>query len=375
MVKIEKVDVANKTQVERFIRIPFRLYAGCAQWVPPFISDVRLMMDRKRHPYYDHSDAEFFIATKDGRDVGRIAALENKPFNEYHRTRDAEFYLFDAENDQETATALFDTVFEWAKRRGLNHVVGPKGFSAFDGYGIQIEGFEHRQMMTMMNYNFPYYRELVEKIGFSKEVDFVSDYMSRDTFKLPDKVRQIAEIVEQRGTFKVVSFNSKKELRDWAPRIGEAYNRTFVKNWEYYPLTQREVKFVLDNILTVAIPQLIKIIVHGEDVVGFLFAFPDVSRALQKNKGRLGPIEIVRLLRELRTTDWVSLNGAGVLPEYQGRGGNALLYTYMAKTMEDFHYQHAELTQVAETTVQMRRDLENVGGRPYKNHRVYQIHI
>ncbi|MEN6409161.1 MAG: hypothetical protein ABFD44_05540 [Anaerolineaceae bacterium] len=375
MVTIEKVDTKNKTQVSRFIQIPFRLYANCPQWVPPFLVDAKTMLNREKHPFYEHSDADFFIAVKDGKDVGRIAALENRPFNQYHKTQDAEFYLFDCENDQETANALFQTVFDWAKARGLNRVVGPKGFSAFDGYGIQIEGNDLRQMMTMMNYNYPYYRDLVETVGFTKEVDFVSCYLPHSAFNLPEKVKLVAERVQERGTFKVQRFKNKKELMQWAPKVGEAYNNTFVNNWEYYPLTKREVDFMLDNLLTVADPKLIKIILHNEDVVGFLFAFPDITPAMQRSKGHLAPWSIVDMLLELKRTEWVSLNGAGILPEYHGRGGNALLYTEMQKTMDEFHFEHAELTQVAETAVQMRQDLINVGGKAYKNHRVYQIHL
>ena len=124
-------------------------------------------------------------------------------------------------------------------------------------------------------------------------------------------------------------------------------------------------------LLTVADARLIKLILHGEDIVGFLFAFPDVSAALQRCRGRLFPFGIVDLLMELRRTKWVSLNGAGILPEFQGRGGNALLYSEMEKTIRSRDFRHADLTQVAESAVQMRRDLENLGGVPYKNHRVY----
>ncbi len=375
MLTIEQIDTRSKKQVDRFVRIPFDLYANCSQWVPPFISDIRTMLNRDKHPFYEHSDADFFIATRDGKDVGRVAALENRPFNQCHQTKDAEFYLFDCEEDQEAANALFKAVFDWARGRGLDHVVGPKGFSSFNGYGIQIEGFEYRQMMTMMNYNFPYYRTLVENVGFTKEVDFVSCYINRTKFQLPEKVGRAAQIVKKRGTFEVLRFKNKKELLTWAQRIGESYNRAFVNNWEYYPLTKREVDFVVDNVLSIADPKLIKIITHQGEVVGFLLAFPDVSSALQKNGGKLGPVQILRLLRELRKTKWVSLNGAGILPQYHGLGGNALLYYEMAQTMEEFHFEEAELTQVAETAVQMRKDLENVGGRAYKNHRVYQIHL
>jgi len=133
MLTIEKVDLQSKAQINRFVRLPFRLYANCPQWVPPFISDIEAMLNKKKHPFYEHSDGDFFIAVKDGRDVGRIAALENRPFNQYHQTKDAEFYLFECEDDQEAANALFNQVFEWARQRGLNHVVGPKGLSPFDG--------------------------------------------------------------------------------------------------------------------------------------------------------------------------------------------------------------------------------------------------
>lgn len=376
MIIIHKVDITSKHEVNGFIQFPFDLYAGHPQWVPPFIADVRTMMNPDKHPYYEHSDAEFFIAEKDGDIAGRIAALENKPFNQYHNTKDAEFYLFECVNDQEVADALFETVFEWAWARGLTKLVGPKGFGPLDGYGIQIEGFEHRQMMNMMNYNFPYYRDLVENLGFSKVVDFVSSYINPQAFQLPEKVRKAAEISKKRGTFKVLQFKNKRNLTNWAGRIGQAYNKAFVDNWEYYPLTQREIDFVVSNVMTIVDPNLIKIIAKDDEVVGFVFPFPDVSAAMQKNIGKLGPIAILRLLLEIKRTDWISFNGVGILPEYQGLGGNAIMYTELENSMnQNSQFKHYELTQVAETAVQMRKDLKNLGVQFYKNHRVYQRDI
>ena len=371
MFNLEEVDTQSKAQVRRFLHIPYQLYANHPQWVPPLLTDMRTMLNRRKHPFYEHSNADFFIAVRDGQDVGRIAVLENRRFNETHGTRQAQFYLFECENDQEAATALFERAFEWAQARGLDRVVGPKGFGALDGYGLQVEGVEHRQMMTMMNYNYEYYPRLIEAVGFEKEVDFISCYINPDTFRLPERVHRIAERVKRKGTLAVHRFRNKRELIRWAGRIGEAYNRAFVENWEYYPLTEREVDFLVSNLVTVANPRLIKIITHGEDVVGFLFGFADVSAALQRARGHLYPWRVVDLLLELRRTKWVALNGAGILPEFQGRGGNALLYAEMDSTIREFGFQHADLTQVAETAVQMRRDLVNLGGKPYKNHRVY----
>jgi len=372
---VVKIDTHDKAQVKRFVDLAFRLYKDHPQWVPPPLGDVRVMLNRGEHPFYEHSEADFFIVVRDGRDVGRVAALENSLYNNYHNKRQAQFYLFDCEDDPEAAAALFARVFEWAQARGLDHVVGPKGFCAFDGYGILVEGYEHRQMMTMMNYNYPYYPTLLEGLGFDKAVDFVSCYLSPETFQLPERVHRIAERVKRRGSLQVKNFGSKRELLDWAPRIGQAYNQAFVDNWEYYPLTERELEFDIGNIMTVARPDLIKIITHGDEVAGFIFGFPDVSAGLQRARGHLFPLGLLHLLWDMRRTHWIALNGAGILPQYQGRGGNALLYSELDKTIRESGFAHAELTQVAETAVQMRHDLENVGAQAYKNHRVYRYEL
>ncbi len=255
----------------------------------------------------------------------------------------------------------------------MEEVIGPKGLSSFDGYGVLVEGFEHRQMMTMMNYNFDYYPKLLEAVGFEKEVDFVSCYMRANDFNIPEKVREVAKRVQARGNFKVLTFKNKQQMmRDWAQKIGIAYNNTFVNNWEYYPLSEAEVQFLVKNLMTVIDPKLVKIITYDDQIVGFLLAFADISAAIQRHSGKLNPISILDMLIEMKKTKWVSVNGAGVLPEYHGRGGNALLYAEMEKTIKDYGFVHGEMTQVAETAGQMRKDLLNLGGQPYKNHRVYR---
>jgi GNAT superfamily N-acetyltransferase len=375
MLTVDRIDATQKAQRRRFSHLPFQFYKDTPQWVPPILIDVEASLDRSKHPFYEHSEGEFFIAVRDGKDVGRLGVLENCAFNKYHDTKKAQFYFFECEDELETAQALFERGLEWAKKRGLSHIIGPKGLGALDGYGMLVEGYEHRQMMTMMNYNLPYLPKLVEKMGFEKEVDFVSCYAHAQQFRMPERVHKIAERVIQRGALSVKRFANKRELVSWATRIGRAYNDAFVNNWEYYPLTEREVKFVVDNILMIADHNLIKIILHNEDVVGFLFAFGDVSPALQRSKGKLLPFGILDMLLTMRRSNWVSVNGMGVLPEFQGHGGNALLYSEMEKTVRTKRFEHAEMTQVAETAVQMRNDLMNLGGQPYKNHRVFRKNI
>ncbi|OGO29619.1 MAG: hypothetical protein A2Z16_07230 [Chloroflexi bacterium RBG_16_54_18] len=372
MITVEKVDTSSRIQVNRFIEVPFQFYKDCPQWVPPIRLDMAASLNKTKHPFFEHSDGDFFIAVRDGRAVGRIAVLENRRYNEYHGTRKSQFYYFECEENLETAMALFEKAYDWSQSRNLDSIMGPKGLGPLDGYGVLVEGFEHRQMMTMMNYNHPYLPQFLEKMGFEKEVDFISCYASTASFVMPERIHRIADRVQERGTLRVKKFATKRELVEWAPRIGQAYNKAFTQNWEYYPLTEREIDFVVGNIMTVANPRLIKIIIHGEDVVGFLFAFPDISAALQRSGGRLFPLGIFDLLIELRRTKWVAVNGTGILSEFQGRGGNALMYSEMEKTVRGFNFEHVDLTQVAETAEQMRSDLVNLGGKPYKNHRVYR---
>jgi hypothetical protein len=376
MLTIEKVDTNNKVQVKRFVSLPYKLYKDCPQWVPPLYMDSYLPLNRKKHSFFTHSEADFFVAVRDGEVVGRICAANNKRFNEYHKTKKAHFYGLEMVNDRIVSTLLFDAATNWAREHKLDTLIGPKGLSPFDGYGILVDGFEHRQMMTMMNYNYDYYPELIEDYGFEKEVDFVSCYLAAESLKLPERVERIAKRVLERGDLWVKAFKSKRELIQWAPRIGYTYNKAFVNNWEYYPFTEADIKYAVDNVFLVADPRLIKLVMHGEDIVGFLFAFPDVSNALQRAKGHLLPFGIVDLLVDMKRTRTVSGNGMGILPEFQGKGGNALLYYEMGNTIFGFkQFENVEMTQVAESATQMRADLKNLNGVEYKTHRVYRKKI
>lgn len=383
MIRIDQIDTNQRSDVKRFYRIPFSIYADCPQWVPPLWADLSMQLNRKKHPFYEHSDADFFIAVRDGKDVGRIAVMENKPYNQYHKRKVASFYLFESVDDKAVADALFERLFAWARERGLNAVLGPKGFGPVDGYGMLVEGFEHRQTMMMMAYNHAYYPRFMEELGFQKEVDFITCLVKRSEFHTPERIKRIAEYALKRGSFEVHSFKNKKDLLSWVPPFIEVYRKAFYQNWEYYPLTDREVNFVKDNIFQLLDPNLMRIITHKGELVGFILSFPDVSAALQRTRGYIPPFSfldaipspkaLVDIILEARRTDWLALNGAGILPEFKGKGGNAILYMEMENTL-DAHVDNikwGELCQVAETTKEMRSDLINLGGKPYKNHRVY----
>lgn len=356
---------------DHFIRLPFRLYAGCPFWVPPFRKQIRSVL-RRRHPFFRHADGEFFLTYRDEVPVARIAVFENHARTEFHGTREATFYFFDCEDDADAAEQTFETAFDWARSRGIGRIFGPNMGGGSGAVGVLVDGFDKRSAMTMMQYNHEYYTGLYERAGFEKRLDLLSARLDPKTFELPERVRRIARLVLDRGRLWVKEFRTKRELREYVDRIAALYNRTLVNNAENYPLSDQELRSVAEELLFVADPTLIKILMHGEEVVGFLFGFPDLSAALQRSKGSLNPLSILDILLEFRRTRYLIINGAGILPGYQKMGGNALLYYVLEQTCRQKDYLHADLTQVAETTELMLRDLTNLGAEVYKRHRVYE---
>jgi len=185
-------------------------------------------------------------------------------------------------------------------------------------------------------------------------------------------VHSVAEKVLSRGRFRVLRFRHKRELKSVAAEIAALYNQTLADHLEDYPLSEAELAQVTKDLLLIADPRLVKILTYDGEIVGFLFAFHDLSRVLQKNRGRLGPVQLLRLLASLRSGDGLILNGMGILPQYQRLGGNALLYNELTKTAIAGGFRSVELVQVSERTELMLRDIQTLGGRVFKRHRIYE---
>ena len=384
MLEIVQVNTKNRKQVRDFIEFQYELYQNCEQWVPPFRNDIKTMMniptlfDPKGHPFYLHSEAAFFLAKENGKVAGRIAVMNNQLYNNHHHSKVMAFSLFESIDSQNVADALFEAGFSWGRERGLNLAIGEKGFNTFDGYGILVEGFEHVQSMTMSKYNYPYYKDLFEKAGFTMEVDFntfdLPDGLKK--FKIPERVQYVSDKVQERGYLTVEQFKDKKELVEMArTELIAMYKETFETNWEYYPWTKEELQFAINSVVMIANPDLIKVIrTRDGKMVGFTIGFPDITKQMKQAKGYLTPWAILGMMRGLKKNrENLILNGAGVLPEYQGRGGNALMYTEMDKTVADYKFDRLEICQIAETTRKMRSDMEkNIGVVVRKIHRVYR---
>ncbi|GAB4417086.1 MAG: hypothetical protein Kow002_03370 [Anaerolineales bacterium] len=367
---ITQINLNNKKQIRDFRSLPAHIYADIPQWVPALEMDDRIRLDPKRYPFYQHSQAGFFLAYDGPRAIGRLAVLDNRPYNEYNHEKTAFFYLFECENNLEASQRLFEAAFDWARARGLTKIIGPKGFTVLDGFGLLVKGFEHRPAFGLP-YNPSYYPELVEAAGFKPEREAVSGYLPAD-MPFPQRIHSLAERIAQRRGLRVARFRTRKDLRALTPKLKDLYNNALRGTSGNAPLTDAEVKLMANQLLWFSDPRLLKIVYKGKEPVGFLMAYPDISAALQKTRGKIFPFDWITLLREFKRTDWLNINGAGLLPEYRGSGGTAILYSELFKSVtETGQFRHAEVIQIGTENKNMLRELARFGVDFYKVHRTY----
>ena len=391
MIQVVEVNTSDKAQVKQLLDLPFHIYRDVPQWVPPLEMDATRMLDRKRHPFFRHSDAAFLLAVRstavhdgtpspqpspskgEGAVVGRLCILDNRNYNAANKSKTAHFFLFECEDDLEASRALFDAAFAWARARGLDHVVGPKGLTALDGLGLLIEGFAHRPALGIA-YNRDYYQKLIEDVGFTSQGDIVSGYIAPSllTGEKWAQLERVSQIAQKRRGLTVGRFTSRADLRKAVPQILDLYNGALGETEGNVPFTPDEARAMADQIIWFSDPRLIKIVYKSDKPVGFLLAYPDIGEAIQKTRGRLWPFGWLTLLRALRRSDWVNVNGAGILEEHRGVGGTALLFDEMRKSIIEGGFKHADIVQIGSTNDKMQREMRDLGIEFYKTHRMYE---
>jgi hypothetical protein len=357
--------------VRAFLSLPGRIYDRSPVWVPPLAGEERARLNLHRYPFYRHSQAAFFLAYQGDQAVGRLAVLDNRLYNEHNHSRTAFFYLFECQDDRPAAAALFAAAFDWARERGLDRILGPKGFTALDGLGMLVKGFEHPPAFGQP-YNPPYYPALVEGVGFERWNDIASGYLDAG-LAFPERIHELAARLGERRGLEIARFHTRKDLRRALGHLQELYNSALQGTSDGTPITKAELRTLAEQMLWFADPHLIKIVMKGSRPVGFLLAYPDISAALRRTQGRLFPFGWLQLLKELRTTDRININGAGMIAEYRGLGGTAILYSEMFKSVtENPRYRQAEVVQIGMENERMQREMENFGVDFYKLHRTYQ---
>ena len=370
-IEIKALENTRSPHFWDFTRLPFRIYKDTPQWVPWFHRAVKAFVDR-RHPLFEHSCGEFYVALRQGRPLGRIFVFENARYNETHKLKSAHFFFFDIVDEKAVADALLQKAVGWGRQRNLEILLGPMGLGGVTGGGLLIKGFQHRAAMTMMNYNHPYYKDHIEGFGFEKYIDNYSFYLPT-TAQLPPEINEAAAKLLVTERFRVIKFKTKQDLVRIADQVVEVFLETLGHHIGNYLLSKGELENLKQNLLQIADPGLFKIITCEDKVIGFLFGFHDLSRAIQKSRGWLHPLSIYRLMREKKRADWILINGLGILPDYQGSGANFVLYAEVEKAIREYpKFKHLEMVQIQETTAKMLSNVETLKGRIHKTHRIYK---
>lgn len=367
--RVRKLDTSQTRERELFVDFVFELYKDSDLWVPPLRGDAAGILNKEKHPFYEHSIADFYVVQEGENILGRMAMLDNRNFNGYHNSKTAFFGYFEVVEDIEAARALLATAKKWAREHDMDCIIGPRGVVGIDG-SVLVEGFEHRPALTIP-YNYPYYDAFIQDSGFVKDADYLSGYSAGDLI-LPDRIENVAAKVKKRGGFTIKTFKSKDEIREWIPKALEVHREAMSGLHSYYPPTEAETRNVINTLLTIGDPKMVKLVMKGDQVAGFILAYPDVSAGLQKANGRLFPIGWAYVLRDRQKTKWANVNGLGLLPQYRGLGANVMLYSELAKTVRDGGYEFVDVVQVNEENFNSRSDMESLGVSWYKRHRHYK---
>lgn len=333
---IEVIKVESKKNVKDFVMFPFELYKDCEYWVPPIINEEIDAMDKKKNPVFKNAEAEFYLAYKDNKIVGRIAAIVNWVEIEEQKKNKLRFGWYDTIDDINVSKALMDKVLEFGKSRKLEFVDGPVGFSNMDKAGLLMEGYN--ELNTMITwYHYPYQKEHLNKLGFSKLAEWV-EYKIKifSAEESPEKVRKFSKIIQERYNLKVVNFKSTKEIIPYVDKMFELLNVTYSNLQTYVTIKQYQIDFYKEKFIKYIHPDFIKCCLdENNNLIAFLITMPSFSRALKKINGKIGLMGYFHLFKAQHFNDRVSLYLIGVDPKYQSKGVTAVIFNELQQTFNN----------------------------------------
>ena len=372
---IDIQEVTTDDQLEQFIQFYYDLYRGNQCAVPFLYADEKATLSRSKNPSFECCDAAYFLALKDGHVVGRIAAIINRRANERWNRRQVRFGWFDFIDDLEVSTALLRAAEDWGRKQGMTEIAGPLGFIDTDREGMLIDGFD--ELATMyVNYNYPYYPRHMEQIGgFEKDNDYV-ELKVRVPEVVPAKFAKITEMVRRRYGLRVHKFTRNELIRQGMGRqVFDLLNATYKDLYGFSQLSDSQIDKLVNDYIKIADLNLVTAIMDGDHMVGFGITFPSFSRALQKTRdGRFLPFGWWHLLKILKwhRTDTVDLLLIGVLPEYRGKGANALIFDDLIRQFQAYGFTWAETGPQMESNESVLSQWQYLESRQHRRHRCYK---
>jgi GNAT superfamily N-acetyltransferase len=367
---VEVSVVRGPFDLRTFVALPFRLHAG-TPWVPPLKLERYLFLSRRLNAYFTHGEAEYFLARRDGRAVGRITAQIDHAFNEFHGTRSGMFGFLEFEDDPEILSALLAAAEGWLRERGCERMTGPMDFQMNDESGVLIEGFD-REPMVKQPWHPPYYQRHCEAAGLTKAMDLLMwERHVFDSAQVDPRLLRIAERAKSRYGVRVRSM-SRRHLRRELDEFATVYNSAWSRNWGFVPYSEADLDaYALDLQLVYSKDWFMIAEVDGQ-TAGMAITVPDINQVLKRMRGRLLPLGWWHYLNRGRIIDQVRVGFLGVIPEYQHTGAGVALYLAQYGSGERTRQKGGEMGWILETNHSMNRAMEALGGRIVKRFRVYE---
>ncbi len=363
MINIESTD-----NLKLFVSIPSIIYKNDLFYVPQLINEEIKLIDTKNNPFYKNAEIQLFVAYKDRKIAGRIAAIINKRHNLIHKDKVGFFGFFESVNDFYVAKGLLQKAEEYLKSRGMNYIRGPMNPSMNETCGILIKGF-FQEPVFMMPYNRKYYTELIEKCGFKKDKDLYAFYVS--TLNKPKgSMEKLANYVQKKHSITLRNFSKKHFDRD-IEIIHNLYSKAWEGNWGFVPPTLEELKYGTEDFKKIAPEELVIIAEKENKACGFSAIVPDFNQVLKKLNGKITPINALKALYLIKKIDNYRLITLGVLPEYRKMGVDLLLYFKSFEAVEKRRGRGGELSWTLEDNSSINKPIEKMNAEHYKTYRIY----
>ncbi len=365
--------VQTSSDADAFLKFPYALYKGDPNWVPPLLMERKDFLDPRRNPFFEFGKVQLFLARQGSEMVGRIAAISNPRYDQFHGTRTGWFGFLECINDAGVAASLLDAAAAWCRAHGATELMGPASFSSNHEWGTLVEGFD-APPSVLMAYNPRYYPTLFEACGLTKAKDLYAFELSSSA-PVPEKVARVAEKLRQREGVTVRPLNMKRFDEEVA-KIKEIYNSAWEKNWGFVPMTDKEFAHQVRELKSVVDPELLLLAEVKGEAVAFSMTLPDLNIALKAAQGRLThyglPIGLIKLLWASRRISRARLVTLGIKEGFRRRGLDAILYLDTLRTAKRLGYTGGEISWTLEDNALVNRAIESMGGRQYKTYRVYQ---
>ena len=365
-------EVKDRKDLKTFIYLPEKIHAGHANWVPPIYMDEWTYFNPKKNKAFSYCDTLRLLAFRDNKPVGRIMGIINDRYNTYKGEKTVRFGYLESWEDEEVVWGLLEQIEEWGRERGMTRIVGPYGFTDQDPEAFMVEGFEHRATIATY-YNFEWLPKLVEKRGYTKDIDYFV-YQIKVPKEIPEFYQRIYERASRKGQYTILEFKKKREFKPWIKPILHLMNETYTAGdiYGYTPLDEKEMEDLAKRYMPILDPRFIKAVTVDGEAAAFVIAMPDMTEGIQKARGRLFPFGLFKILRAAKKTKQLDLMLGAIKEKYRGRGLDVLMGVKMLQSASQAGMEVMDTHHEMESNVKVRAEMLRMGGKLYKRFRILQ---